>query len=105
MVHLEHEAAESLALPEPGEEQLVDGDYRKAGQCDLKCLVMEDRDAKQRQAKQNEINRDAEQVDWLCRVDTKRGCCRGWICEQDAWGGHRRHKKRAIAQELGSQQG
>ena len=66
VVHLQHEAAETLALPEPGEEQLVDGDHRKPGQRDLQRLVMEDRDAEQRQAEQDEINRDAEQVDGLC---------------------------------------
>ena len=66
VVHLQHEAAEALSLPEAGEEQLVDGDHRKPGQRDLQRLVMEDRDAEQRQAEQNEINRDAEQVDGLC---------------------------------------
>ena len=65
-MHLQHKAAESLALSEPGEEQLVDGDDGKPGQRNLQCLVMEDCDAEQRQAEQNEINRDAEQVDGLC---------------------------------------
>ena len=50
----------------PGKQQLVDGNGRKPGQRHLKCLVVEDRDTEQRQAEQNEINRDAEQVDGLC---------------------------------------
>ena len=83
VVHLQHETAESLALPEPGEEQLVDGDHREPGQRDLQRLVMKDRDAEQRQAEQNEIDRDAEQVNGLCRVDASRGCRRGRICDQD----------------------
>ena len=66
MVHLQHKAAQPLTLSEPGEEQLVDGDHREPGQRNLQRLVMEDRDAEQRQAEQNEINRDAEQVDGLC---------------------------------------
>ena len=42
------EAAESFALPEPSEEQLVDSHYREPGQRNLQGLVMEDRDAEQR---------------------------------------------------------
>ena len=66
MVKLQHKAGEALALPEACEEKLVDRNGGKPGQRDLKRLVVEYRDAKQRQAEQNEINRDAEQVDGLC---------------------------------------
>ena len=66
VLHLQRKAAQSLALSEPGEEQLVDGDHGEPGQRNLQRLVMEDGDAEQRQAEQNEINRDAEQVDGLC---------------------------------------
>ena len=83
MVHLQHEAAKSLSLSEPGEEQLVDGDHCKPSQRDLQRLVMEDSDAEQRQAEQDEINRDAKQIDGLRCVDVGRGCRRGRICEQD----------------------
>ena len=74
MVHLQHEAAETLALPEAGEEQLVDGDHREPGQCDLQRLVMEDRDAEQRQAEQDEVDRDAEHEHRLGRIGAGRGC-------------------------------
>jgi hypothetical protein len=45
--------------------------------------VVEDRYSEQRQTEQNEINRDAEQVDGLCRGHASRGRCGGRICEQD----------------------
>ena len=73
MVHLQHKAAEALALPEPGEEQLVDGDHREPGERDLQRLVMEDRDAEQRQAEQDEVDRDAEHEHRLSRIGAGRG--------------------------------
>ncbi len=48
VMDLQHKAAQSLALSEPGEEQLVDGDYGEPGQRNLQRLVMEDCDAEQR---------------------------------------------------------
>ena len=63
----------SFTLPEPGEEQLVDSDHREPGQRDLQRLVMEDRDAEQRQAEQDEVDRDAEHEHRLRRVGARRG--------------------------------
>ena len=82
-----HAAAPGRAKPGPvfesGEEQLVDGDGRKPGQRDLQRVVMKERDAQQRQPKQDEVDRDAKQIDGLRCVDVGRGCRRGRICEQD----------------------
>ena len=71
---------------------------------------MEDCDAEQRQAEQNEINRNAKQVDGLCGVYAKRGRCRGRTCEQATLDGYRGSKKQqrhvhgAPGKELGSRQ-
>jgi hypothetical protein len=80
-------------LPEAGKHQLVKRDSHKADQGDLKRLAVEHRDTQQRQAEQNEINRNAEQVDGLSRIHASRRCCRGWMCEQDGWESHRGGKK------------
>ncbi len=51
----------------PVKSELVDDDRREAGQRDLQRLVMEERDAEQRQGEQDEVDRDAEDVDRLHR--------------------------------------
>ena len=80
-------------MSEAGKHELVKCNGHEPGQRHLKRLVVEHRYTQQRQAEQNEINRNAEQVDGLSRVQASRGCCRGWICEQDGWEGHRGSKK------------
>ena len=66
MVKLQHQAGQALALSEAREQELVKCNGHKPGQRHLKCLVVKYRNTQQRQAEQNEINRDAEQVDGLC---------------------------------------
>ncbi len=57
---MQAEAGEAGAEFETGKEELVEGDRREPAKRDLQCLVVEDRDAKQRQAEQDEIDRNAE---------------------------------------------
>ena len=66
MMKLQHKAVEPLALAEARERELVDRNSGKACQRHFKRLVVKYSDAKQGQTEQNEINRDAKQVDWLC---------------------------------------
>ena len=66
VVKLEHQAGQALALSEARKQELVKCNGHKPGQRHLKGLVVEHRYTQQRQAEQNEINRDAEQVDGLC---------------------------------------
>ena len=63
---LQDQAGEALALPEARKQDLVKCNGHKPGYRHLKCLAVEDRYTQQRHAEQNEINRDAEQVDGLC---------------------------------------
>ena len=60
MVKLEHQAGQALALSEARKQELVECNGHKPGQRHLKRLVVEHRYTQQRQAEQNEINRDAE---------------------------------------------
>ena len=73
MVHLQRQAAEARTEPEAGEEQLVDGDHCESRQRDLQCLVVEDRNAEQRQPEQDEVDRDAEHEYRLRRIGAGRG--------------------------------
>jgi hypothetical protein len=66
VVQLQDEAGEDLALPEARKQELVKCNGHEPGHRHLKCLVVEHRYTEQRQAEQNEINRDIEQVDGLC---------------------------------------
>jgi hypothetical protein len=66
MVKLQHKAVETRALAEAREQKLVDRNSGKTSQRHFKRLVVKHSDAEQRQAEQNEINRDAKQIDWLC---------------------------------------
>src|ERR1044072_295485 len=85
-MQLQNQSGEALALPEARQQELVKCNRQNPRQCNLERLVVEDRDTEQRQAEQNEINRDAEEVDRLCRVDASRGHCGSGGCEQDTEG-------------------
>ena len=67
--------------------------------------MVEHRDTQQRQAEQNEINRDTKQVDGLCRVEAGSGCCRGRICEQDDLGWPPRRQEEAGARSRPARRG
>jgi len=94
VVKLEHQARQALALSEAGKHDLVNCNGHEPRQRHLKRLVVEHRDTQQRQAEQNEINRDAKQVDGLSRIQAGSGCCCSWICEQDQRESHRGGKKK-----------
>ena len=79
MLHVECEAGESGARLEAGERKLVERDRRKTGKRDGKRVVMKDGNAEQRQAKQDEVDRDAEKIDRRavcrrCRVRDETKC-------------------------------
>ena len=61
MVHVPHEAFEAGAGLEAGEAELVEDDDRQPGQRDLQRVAVENRDADQRQRKEDEIEGNAEQ--------------------------------------------
>ena len=75
------EAGEARALLEAGEDDLVDRDHRQARDRHLERLVMEERDAQERQREENELERDAGDLDRLGR-----GACPGkaWQHERQA---------------------
>ena len=56
MRHVVAEAGQARTVLEAGEDQFVDDDRGKAGERDLKRLVMEQRDPKQRQREQDEVD-------------------------------------------------
>src|SRR4051794_30353792 len=56
MRHVVAEAGQARTVLESGEGQFVDDDRGKAGQRDLKRLVMEQRDPEQRQREQDEVD-------------------------------------------------
>lgn len=56
MRHVVAKAGEARTMLEAGEDQFVDDDRSKAGQRDLKRLVMEQRDPEQRQREQDEVD-------------------------------------------------
>ena len=56
MRHVVAEAGQARTVLEAGEDQFVDDDRGKAGQRDLKRLVMEQRDTEQRQREQDEVD-------------------------------------------------
>jgi hypothetical protein len=62
VLHVQHEAGEADAEFEAGENQLVEDDRGQPAERDLQRLVMENRDADERQRKQDEIDRDTEHV-------------------------------------------
>ena len=57
MRHVVTEAGDAGAVFEAGEDQLVDDDGREPGQRDGQRVVMEQRDAEQREREQDEIER------------------------------------------------
>ena len=63
MLHVQREPAEPAAELEPGEPELVDDDRRQAGERDLQRMVVEQRDPEQRQREQDEVDRNAEQIE------------------------------------------
>jgi len=56
MRHMVAEAVQARTVLEPGKDQFVDDDRGKAGQRDFQRLVMEQRDPKQRQREQDEVD-------------------------------------------------
>jgi hypothetical protein len=82
VVKLQHQAGQALALSEARKQELVKRNGYKPGQRHPKCLLVKHRYTQQRQTEQNEINRDAQQVDGLRRVHVSCECCRSRICEQ-----------------------
>ena len=63
VLHVQREAGEAGAEFEAGEDQLVERDDRKPGQRDVQRVMVEQRDAQQRQAEQDEIDGNAEHID------------------------------------------
>ena len=66
VLHVQAEAGQSGAELEAGEDQLVQDDRGEAGERDLKRAVVEERHAKQGHGEQDEVDRDAEDVDRRC---------------------------------------
>ena len=56
MRHVVAEAGQARTVLETGEDQFVDDDRGKAGERDLKRLVMEQCDPEQRQREQDEVD-------------------------------------------------
>ena len=75
VLHVQGETGEPRAGLEAGERQLVDDDRRKPGQRNLQGLVMEDRDPDQRQAEQDEVDRNSQHEHRLSGRGS--GRCRG----------------------------
>jgi len=65
VLKLGHQARQAFALSEARKQELVKCNGHQPSQRNLKCLVVEHRHTQQRQAEQNELNRDAKQVDGL----------------------------------------
>ena len=65
VLHVQREAGEASAELEAGEDELVDDDGGEPGERHLQRLVVEDRDADQREREQDEVDRNAEYEHWL----------------------------------------
>ena len=63
--HVHGRGRQARAFLEAGEAQLVGGDGGKAGQRDLQRVVVEQRDAQQRQCEQDEIERECRRREWV----------------------------------------
>jgi len=71
MPHVLGKAQQTRSVFKAREAQLVEGDRRKPGQGHLQGVMMKDGEAKERQARQDEIDRDPQKakrvrVPWLC---------------------------------------
>ena len=60
MLHVQSESGKARAELEAGEGELVDENGRETGERDLQSLVMEDRNADQRQREQDEVDRNTK---------------------------------------------
>jgi len=65
MTKMADESGEAVACLEAGKDQLVQGDRDHAGQADIERVVVEQRDAQQRQREKDEIERDRSYGDQL----------------------------------------
>ena len=70
------QAGQAGAVLEAGEAELVERDGGEAGQRHLQRVVVEERDAEQRQREQDEVDRDAQEVKGFGR-SRRRGKRRG----------------------------
>ena len=63
VLQVQREAGQPGAELEAGEGELVERDRRQPGQRDCERVMMKQRDAEQRQAEQDEIDRNAEEIE------------------------------------------